>query len=709
LLIACWLLIAASTRAAHLSGVPHSLKQPDGSVIEVFTSGDEDYSWLHDRQGFVIVRDEHSGFFVYADKVDGYLVATTVRPGRDDPSGHGLVPQLMPDPELIPGCRSAALYHPLPQQHAKSRQGTYFPCVNNLVVFIRFADEPEYELRLSDVEAVFKGSDSSQASLHGYFEEASYGQTEVTSHFFQGSGDSIVSYQDPHPRIYYTSLYGQANYEMRERHRALVENALLTIAGQVPAELELDSNGDGYIDNVTFIFQGPGRGSILFPQASFFHGSQVTINGARLLAINMQSAEWLTVRVLAHELLHSLGAPDNYHKSFCSSDARNEPTLLWDIMSSTYDPPPHPPAYTKQRYTGWISEIPEITVSGTYSLQPLTTPFNNAYRIASPNTAGEYFVLEYRRAEGTYESQLPGSGLLVYRVNPSLNGNFCGPPDELYLYRPGGSPSEPGDLQQAHLSSDVARTGLSDRSDPPPFLTWGETGGLVIRDIGPAGDTITFTVDIQAPCHESFELLSPADGIRFENDQATLEWTDVPGATFDVYFGDSPFPARVGSTADTSWTLTDLEPGPHHWRVSATTDTCIISSPPSETRLLPVYIGVQALSNGVPFPIRMMEIDPDRWKYYSIEVPPGAARLEISADATNYLNIYLRHGAVPSLLSHDQHARLTEPGNRISLDHPAPGTWYIGIHAWWPLDGTTLRAEYELMPAPRRGGVRRPK
>ena len=127
-------------------------------------------------------------------------------------------------------------------------------------------------------------------------------------------------------------------------------------------------------------------------------------------------------------------------------------------MEVDSDPPEHMGAYMKYRYLGWIASIPQITTSGTYSLQPLISATNNCYRIASPNSTTEYFVLEYRRKTGTFESSVPGSGLIVYRIDTAVNdgsGNRNGPPDEVYIYRPGGSPTANGTPDSAHLGIDV--------------------------------------------------------------------------------------------------------------------------------------------------------------------------------------------------------------------------------------------------------------
>ena len=53
----------------------------------------------------------------------------------------------------------------------------------------------------------------------------------------------------------------------------------------------------------------------------------------------------------------------------------------------------------KYRYGTWISTIPEITTPGTYTLNSLISPSNNCYKIASPNSSTEFYMVEYRRQE----------------------------------------------------------------------------------------------------------------------------------------------------------------------------------------------------------------------------------------------------------------------------------------------------------------------
>jgi hypothetical protein len=138
-----------------------------------------------------------------------------------------------------------------------------------------------------------------------------------------------------------------------------------------------------------------------------------------------------------------------------------------------------------------------INAGGTYTLQPVTSSTDNCYRINSPNTTDEYFVVEYRRqASSVFEAHLPGSGLIVYRVNPAAfpNGNVFGPPDEVYVYCPDGTNTETGLKDQAFYNAAVGRTSLTDQTNPSAFLADGRPGGLTITAIGAANDAITFTV-----------------------------------------------------------------------------------------------------------------------------------------------------------------------------------------------------------------------
>ncbi len=502
-LVVVVLLTSFSARSAFLRNVPQTLVQPDGSVVHCYASGDEYTHWLHDVRNYTIVQDPATGDYVYAVVRKGVLLPTVFVVGKSDPEAAGLVPGATVPASVMESRRQGVLARAASGATASGISGT----LNNIVVFIRFADEPAgvFPEALSTYEDLFNSGLPGMNSLFRYYREATYGQLLVQSTFYPATSGSIISFVDDHPRNYYKKYNAVTNptgYTAGEgswsREQTMLAKALRTVSAQIPADLDIDANNDGYVDNVCFIASGGAEGwaDLLWPHMTSLTIERIVINGKVVGNYNFQLRSSLLgtgnlVYVLAHELFHSLGAPDLYHYSGAGPD----PVGPWDIMNYGSNPPAHMSAYMKWKYGGWISSIPTITVPGTYSLSPLVLSTRNCYKIPSLYSKKEYFVVEYRKAEGAFERTLPGSGLLVYRVNTERTGNADGPPDELYLYRPGGTPGSTGSPSMAGMSADAGRTALSDSTTPSSFLTDGSPGGLILRDVGYIGDSITFKVE----------------------------------------------------------------------------------------------------------------------------------------------------------------------------------------------------------------------
>jgi hypothetical protein len=200
-------------------------------------------------------------------------------------------------------------------------------------------------------------------------------------------------------------------------------------------------------------------------------------------------------------MFHSIGAPDLYHYDSGFGDLH--PVAEWDVMEYDMNPPQHMGAYMKYRYGNWMSTITVITNPGQYTLNPLNsvTATNVAYKIPSPNSASEYFVVEYRNTSGTFESSLPGSGMIIYRINTDFDGmgnaDYDGSMvlDEVYVYRPNGTLSNNGASDDAFFCLDAGRTVFNTTSNPSCFLSDGTPGGINISDITSAAGTITFTLN----------------------------------------------------------------------------------------------------------------------------------------------------------------------------------------------------------------------
>lgn len=559
LIFACFCL--GSVHAAYLRNVPVTLTQPDGTVLHCYASGDEFFNYLHDANGFTIVQHPQTGFYVYADKRDGQLVATEFVADRVDPASKNLQPfNLISPQEWMERRKAWKDKETLINRDDLPNHGT----LNNISIFIRFSDDAEFTNTYSSINNMFNDTSQNAVSMRTYFRAASYGAIEIPTYFYPGhDGETIISYQDTYPRSYFqpynssTNTNGyQDDNERQIREFDLLERAVNYINGNdmIPTDLNIDYNDDGYVDNVCFIVRGNVGtwSSLLWPHQWSLYDRTVSINGKRVYTFNFQLADasgYFNTSTMCHEMNHSLSAPDLYHYY---NGTNLSPVGSWDLMQSNANPPQHCGAYMKMKYGHWIDEIPEITQAGTYTLNPISsaTPTNVAYKIRSEDP-NQFYVLEYRDKTSLFESALPGSGLLIYRIDTRFNGNQGYDPsngiyDEVYIFRPGGSPTVNGNLNNAHFSSDVGRTEFSASTSAYPFFTDGTIdNNFRIYNITNAGSTISFTYGSTSVCDPPTNLVASVDG-----KDVSLSWDAANNAqSYNIYRNG----ALVGNTSGTTY------------------------------------------------------------------------------------------------------------------------------------------------------------
>ena len=484
--------------AAYLENVPVTLKQPDGTVVECLATGDEYYNWVHDKDGYTIVQHPTTGYYCYAILQGDELVASQYVVGKANPLNTSLTPHVNISSEKILARREAILQELPPKtpltksSQSKAATGT----LNNIVVYIRFADQTEFPAEQSKYTTMFN-SDTGN-SMKNYYREISHNQLTTNTYFYPANnGTSILSYQDAHNSNYYcpyNSISNPEGYHGNEeasRRHNLLTNAINHIKSQISSSINLDFDNDGYVDNICFIIRGEATAwnTLLWPHHSVL--TQNEINGKQTFDYNLQIESRLLSKktgVLVHEMGHTLGAPDLYHYNKTDgTSAKGKPVGIWDVMASDQNPPQYMSAHIKQKYMGWISSIPIISSPGTYILNPSSSATNNCYKIPLVND-NEYLVLEYRKKTGTFESSLPNSGLVIYRINTNYYGNSRGDgfgttSDEIYVFRPDGSPSSDGDIRSAYFSSASGRTMFNKNTNPYCFTSSGDIINIDIRDI----------------------------------------------------------------------------------------------------------------------------------------------------------------------------------------------------------------------------------
>ncbi len=187
-----------SLQAAVLMNVPVSVTQPNGEKLALYASGDEFYNWLHDKAGYTIIQDKDTGYYVYAEEDKGLLISSGVAVTANEVMNAtsvkalGLPPNLQVAPELRP--KPADLFpEGSPANPKQILQTPKIGTINNIVIFIRFAGEPEFTDAISIYNNMFNTSTAGYNSMRNYFAEVSYNTLTIPTSFFPTPAATVVS------------------------------------------------------------------------------------------------------------------------------------------------------------------------------------------------------------------------------------------------------------------------------------------------------------------------------------------------------------------------------------------------------------------------------------------------------------------------------------------------------------------------------------
>ena len=372
----------------------------------------------------------------------------------------------------------------------------------NVVCFVKFSDQADspWEHDRDYYEAMFNSTGEGVNSVRNYFSDMSYGRMDWESVIIADE------YIDSHPRGYFCEKsasnpdgYTDIDLMLDTRTKTLVRDMCAYLSERIPDDVVLDADGDGVVDNIVVIFNGDSEWSA----SNMLWPANNTAPAARLKGLNVRNylkvfdgangyksyvAQKLNTGVLCHEMMHTLDAYDLYTSK---GAPQLEPVNIWDLMSDNQNMPQGLTAYMRMAYGedfgGWLpkSDVPTLTEAGEYRLAPVSSIGEGsvAYKIVPDKKKAEYFMVEYRDRGDMWDSSLPASGILVYRVNPLMKGNL-GNDYELYVFRPNGSLSSAGLIKRATLGPDTRRTsfGLADDNDYP-FYSDGGRAYFSITDV----------------------------------------------------------------------------------------------------------------------------------------------------------------------------------------------------------------------------------
>lgn len=346
--------------------------------------------------------------------------------------------------------------------------------LENIVIFARFSDQTEFDWNMKYFDDLYNSTAAGAPSMVNYYREISKGQLTIHTTFYPESyGGKVVSVQLPFA----------TNPPTWPEDRVVA--AVDAITGQVPEDLNIDLNNDGYVDNVTVILRGATADAVMNNLRPQFWSA--SINGLPVRSFNVYCEQYFLNNqgkvIINHEIAHTLGAPDLYQGSI---------TGPFEPMGDVYDytaPPPHFSYYMKWRYLGWAPEPEELPEGQMCELKP-----GEARKITTNALTGEYYIAEYRKKTGVFESSLPSQGLLIYKINPEEEGRW----EFMLAYIPADYPYPLRYVNSAPFSKEVNRTQFNDFTNPKDMLQDGTLAGININNIGTCGDTIRFGNNVPA-------------------------------------------------------------------------------------------------------------------------------------------------------------------------------------------------------------------
>lgn len=407
----CAMCVTAASAVPAYHGLIKTV-QPDGTEIELLLHGDEHFSWASTPDGYTLLRND-SDFWTLAqpDKNGGISSSDFVYNGDISVAeANGIEKGLKFSTEQLKAFRTESLNL---KSSSLQVDGTFPAKGKNklLMLMLNYADtEPVYtqaqfESLMNDT--LYGGI----GSFRDYYLENSYGQLDITT--------TVTRWVTlPYEKSYYGS----------DRAIEMIQHGLNILNDELDLT-QFDNDGDGILDGLAVIHQGAGQeytGSTndIWSHSSIIYG--MSFDGVQVRRYTIEpellgtSGDMSTIGVICHEFGHNLGAPDFYDTDYSSNGGDYPGTGLWDLMGSgawngTSGDRPAGINMWQKIQLGWVEPV-LLDVSQKVTAMPSAHNNAVAYRL-NTTVPGEYFILENRQQQGSFDQALPGHGMLIYHAN----------------------------------------------------------------------------------------------------------------------------------------------------------------------------------------------------------------------------------------------------------------------------------------------------
>jgi M6 family metalloprotease-like protein len=535
--------------SAPYSGTEFSLKQPDGTRVDVKVWGDEYYQRIESLDGYTLIRDKETNWIHYAilseDETE-FLPSDVKYTGT---SKHSITARLLNTSHITNQLQSIPKHIDISKEATSAKANEkkeYFKKNSNtpsplginasvkadvqsivmtgdvvgLTLLIDFPDE---------VSALTKEEVENYLNQEGYSEYSNNGS--VRDYFYDVS-EGQLNYTN-HVTAYYTAQNNKAYYDSADAGsyghtaRELITEALeyLEADGFDFSTLTTDSSGRILAINAFYAgYPDQGWAVGLWPH-QWNLSPTFSADGVQSYLYQITNiGNSLTLGTFCHENGHMLFHwPDLYDYGYESAGI-GDFGLMAGGGSSRNPTPPNP--YFRVD-AGWETLQP-ITGDETVPMTTQSNSLNSGYVYTNPNDSKEYFIIESATDSGRRDA-LPDHGLLIWHVDEDGSNNNEQMTESqhyrvsveqadgmFHLETSGGGWGGTGDTFKAEGNNSFDDTTL------PNALWWdGSNSGLTISNISSVGSTMTFDTNPFVP------PLAPSSLIATGGDsQVNLSWVN---------------------------------------------------------------------------------------------------------------------------------------------------------------------------------------
>ena len=425
------LMIGTSMLTWAVPAYPELIKfrQPNGKEINIYLKGDERVNWAETEDGYSLLYDGNGNLMFATRTPHGNMIPSSFEATNANERTPEMNEMLLTTPKHLRYSKSQInellnIWNSI--DNAKSGSKAMSDVIGEkkfLVILFGFKDQTfthtqeEFDILFNQVNY---SSRANVGSVHDYYYDASGGQFSLS-----------VDIVGPFKGSQNTSYYGDNGSTGYQRFaREAVDSAAKYVDFS-----NYDNDGDGQMDGLHIIFAGHGEEAGAGASAIWSHKSSISraprYNNTTINTYSCSpecsgnSGTTLTaIGVICHELGHVFGAPDFYDTDY-ESNGQYPGLGQWDIMSSGSwnrsgkSPAQHNP-YTKIYIYKWATCDTLDASPRTVRLMPSETSLNDFHRI-NTSTSGDFFLIENRQLI-KWDASLPGSGMLVYHIHPSVRG-----------------------------------------------------------------------------------------------------------------------------------------------------------------------------------------------------------------------------------------------------------------------------------------------